>query len=223
MKIAIDGPAGAGKSTVAKALAKQLHINYLDTGAMYRGIAYALLQKGVNLKDQNAVAEQVDGLDMQVIYNEEGQRIIVDGQDITPYIRSQEVTIGSSDVAVVREVRVKLVDLQRKVAQKFDVVMDGRDIGTHVLPDADVKFYITASAKERAKRRFLENQQKGIESDLEQIEKDILYRDEQDSNREFAPLRQADDAIYIDTTSLSLPQVLECVKEHIEKVCGGVR
>ena len=223
MKIAIDGPAGAGKSTVAKALAKQLHINYLDTGAMYRGIAYALLQKGVNLKDQNAVAEQVDGLDMQVIYNEEGQRIIVDGQDITPYIRSQEVTIGSSDVAVVREVRVKLVDLQRKVAQKFDVVMDGRDIGTHVLPDADVKFYITASAKERAKRRFLENQQKGIESDLEQIEKDILYRDEQDSNREFAPLRQADDAIYIDTTSLSLPQVLECVKEHIEKACGGVR
>ncbi len=223
MKIAIDGPAGAGKSTVAKALAKQLHMNYLDTGAMYRGIAYALLQKGVNLKDQNAVAEQVDGLDMQVIYNEEGQRIIVDGQDITPYIRSQEVTIGSSDVAVVRKVRVKLVDLQRKVAQKFDVVMDGRDIGTHVLPDADVKFYITASAKERAKRRYLENQQKGIESDLEQIEKDILYRDEQDSNREFAPLRQADDAIYIDTTSLSLPQVLECVKEHMEKVCGGVR
>lgn len=223
MKIAIDGPAGAGKSTVAKALAKQLHMNYLDTGAMYRGIAYALLQKGVNLKDQNAVAEQVDGLDMQVIYNEEGQRIIVDGQDITPYIRSQEVTIGSSDVAVVREVRVKLVDLQRKVAQKFDVVMDGRDIGTHVLPDADVKFYITASAKERAKRRYLENQQKGIESDLEQIEKDIRYRDEQDSNREFAPLRQADDAIYIDTTSLSLPQVLECVKEHMEKACGGVR
>lgn len=221
MKIAIDGPAGAGKSTVAKALAAQLHINYLDTGAMYRGIAYALLQNGVDLKDHSAVAQQVDSLDMQVVYTEEGQRILVDGEDITPFIRSQEVTIGSSDVAVVKEVRVKLVDLQRKVAQEFDVVMDGRDIGTHVLPDADVKFYITASAKERAKRRFLENQQKGIVSDIDQIEKDILYRDKQDSSREFAPLRQAEDAVYLDTTQLSLPQVLECVREHIDKVCGG--
>lgn len=218
MKIAIDGPAGAGKSTVAKAIATEMKINYLDTGAMYRAAAYFMLQKGIDIADAALVVRQLDRLDMQIRYVNGAQFVYNNGEDVTPYLRTPEVTKGSSDIAVIPEVRIKLVELQREVANQYDIVMDGRDIGTYVLPDADLKFYVTATPKERAMRRWLEMKDTNKEADLSQIEQDIIARDKTDSGREFAPLKKADDAILIDTTDMKAPQVIERVKKYIEDI-----
>ena len=220
MQIAIDGPAGAGKSTVAKAIAKKLHINYMDTGAMYRAVAYGLLQKGVNLKDAAMVAKELKEIDLKVIYVNEEQRVMINGEDVTPYIRTPEVSMGASDVGAVPEVRIKLVEIQRETAAEYDVVMDGRDIGTYVLPDTKAKFYITASSKERALRRSRDLIAAGMKVDLDALEQEIIARDKRDSEREFAPLRCAEDAVYLDTSDMSIEQVIGAVCERIEEIYG---
>ena len=220
MQIAIDGPAGAGKSTVAKAIAKKLHINYMDTGAMYRAVAYGLLKKGVNLKDAAMVAKELKEIDLKVIYVNEEQRVLINGEDVTPYIRTPEVSMGASDVGAVPEVRIKLVEIQRETAAEYDVVMDGRDVGTYVLPDTKAKFYITASSKERALRRSRDLIAAGMKVDLDALEQEIIARDKQDSEREFAPLRCAEDAVYLDTSDMSIEQVIGAVCERIEEIYG---
>ncbi|MEG2188790.1 MAG: (d)CMP kinase [Christensenella sp.] len=217
MKIAIDGPAGAGKSTVAKAVAKKLNANYLDTGAMYRAAAYAMIKQGIEPDDQKNVLVALPALNMKVIYEDGAQKVLIDDIDVTPHIRTPRISKGASDIAVIPELRLKLVELQREVADKYDVVMDGRDIGTYVLPDADFKFFITASSHERALRRYLELKDSMPETNIEQIEKDIIARDETDSTREFAPLKQAYDAILVDTTKLNCEEVIKLVVDYITK------
>ena len=207
----MDGPAGAGKSTVAKAVAAKLNLNYLDTGAMYRAVAYSFLNRGIDVNDHKTVISGLPGLDLRVEYLADGQHIFIRDEDVTPFIRTPEVSKGASDVAVIPEVRKKLVQIQRQVAEKYDIVMDGRDIGTYVLPDAEHKFYITASPAERAKRRYLEIHEQHPGITLEQIEKDIIARDETDMNRKFAPLRQAGDAMLVDTTNLSIKEVVALI------------
>jgi len=218
MKIAIDGPAGAGKSTVAKAISKELHVNYLDTGAMYRAAALYMLERGIDIADHGAVAAELPGLEMEIRYENGTQRVMVGGEDVTERLRTPEVTKGSSDIAVIPQVRLKLVDLQRQVAREYDVVMDGRDIGTYVLPDAEFKFYITASPAQRAQRRYLEMKDTNKGITVEQIEQDIIARDQTDSSREFAPLRQAEDAVLVDTTHMDADAVIALVKQ---KIAGG--
>jgi len=218
MKIAIDGPAGAGKSTIAKMLAAAFHMNYLDTGSMYRAIAYALIGLGVDVTDKGAVLDQLDNIDISIIYTDKGQRVLANGQDVTPYIRTPLVTRASSDVAVIPEVRIKLVKTQRETAEKYDIIMDGRDIGTYVLPDADLKLYITASVEERAKRRQKDFEAQGITKDLNELCDEIASRDHNDSTREFAPLKQAEDAVLIDTTALSVAEVLNRVSDLVKGV-----
>lgn len=215
MNIAMDGPAGAGKSTVAKAVSKKLDIHYLDTGAMYRGIAYAILKSGIDTSDKNAVAKSCDEIDIEVKYEGDTQLIFVDGDDVTPFIRTAEISNAASAVATVGKVREKLVALQREVAQKYDVVMDGRDIGSFVLPDADYKFYITASSAERARRRYEETKDKSSTS-IEQIEKEIIARDKNDMEREIAPLKICDDAVVVDTTSMNIEEVVAFILNAIK-------
>lgn len=216
MKIAIDGPAGAGKSTVAKALAAQLGLYYLDTGAMYRSVAYALLKKGVNLDDTQKIAAEVPFVNITVEYEGGVQKMLLEGEDISTKIRTQEVAMGASKVAAVKEVRKKLVEMQRRTADKYGIVMDGRDIGTAVLPNADYKFYITASSSERAKRRYEETADKSATS-LGQIEQEIIKRDYNDMHREISPLCKAEDAYEIDTTHMSVKEVVDAALAFINK------
>jgi len=218
LNIAIDGPAGAGKSTIAKALAKEMNIRYLDTGAMYRAMAVCALRAGVDPNDADAVAQILPQSDVQVRYDGENQQhVFLNGEDVTGELRTPLVSKGASDIAVHAAVRVKLVELQRQVAKEYDVVMDGRDIGTYVLPDTPHKFYVDATPNERAKRRLLELQEKGqaLDMTLTEMERDILARDATDSNREFAPLRRADDAVYIDTTGMRIEEAIAAVRAHI--------
>lgn len=217
INIAIDGPAGAGKSTAAKGVAKKLGIYYLDTGAMYRAFAYEVLKQKKDPKNEAEVCEVLDNSIVEVKYIDGVQKVIVNGEDVTPYIRTQEVSMGASNVAVFRKVREKLVEIQRQVALDYDVVMDGRDIGTYVIPSCKNKFYITATASERAKRRWLELSEKDKEKTIEQIEQEIIARDKNDMGREFAPLKQAEDAMLIDTTKMSVDQVLETLMENIKR------
>jgi CMP/dCMP kinase len=216
INIAIDGPAGAGKSTIAKYISKTLGIVYLDTGAMYRAVALKAIKCGINTKDADRLAELVKDIDIKIFYSGDEQHILLDGEDVSSEIRTPEVSIGSSNVAVIPAVRIKLVDLQRKIALFDDVVMDGRDIGTFVLPEARYKFFLTASIDERAKRRYNEQLAKGIkEIALEDVKKDIEYRDKNDSTRDFAPLSKAHDAIEIDTTNMTIIEVAEKILSHI--------
>lgn len=220
LSIAIDGPAGAGKSTIAKKLSNLLGINYMDTGAMYRAVAYALLQRGIEINDHDAVRSVLHEIHVEVVYTKEGQRVLVNGEDVTPYIRSVEVTKGSSDVAVIPEVRKMLAASQRETAEKFSIVMDGRDIGTYVLPNANIKFYITATPEERAARRQKDFQAMGIEKSIPELVEEIVARDKTDSTREFAPLKKAEDAIFIDTTEMTIDEVMEVVLANIKEVTG---
>ncbi len=210
-EIAIDGPAGAGKSTVAKAIAQKLRYNYLDTGAMYRAAAYYMVQRGIDPSDAAAVVPALPGMDMRIEYEGGAQRVIVNGEDVTPYIRTPEISRGSSAIAVIPEVRLRLVEIQRGVSKEYDIVMDGRDIGTYVLPHADYKFYLTASAAERAKRRWLELKETDPAADVKQIEQEIIARDKNDMGREFAPLKQAEDAVFVDTTHMGREQVIDYI------------
>jgi len=221
VKIAIDGPAGAGKSTIAKIVAKELGFIYIDTGAMYRAVALKAIRNNIDTKSQiNEVCSLLDDLNIDIRHDKEGQLVFLDNEDVTDKIRTSEVSVGASNVACIPEVRMKLVELQRKLAEKHNVIMDGIYIGTYVLPDADVKIFLTASVEERAKRRYDEMILKGYKCTFEEVKKDIEYRDQNDSSRAFAPLRPADDAIIIDTTGNELNQsvdiILNTIKERLQ-------
>ncbi|MEJ8776810.1 (d)CMP kinase [Pseudogracilibacillus sp. ICA-222130] len=209
LNIAIDGPAAAGKSTVAKQLAEALSIIYIDTGAMYRALTYVALQNNVSLTDEKALMDILHDTSITLQQSPNGQLVFVDGKDVTMTIREENVTNHVSLVATHRLIREEMVERQRQLAANQNVVMDGRDIGTHVLPDAEVKIFLIASVEERAERRHQENIAKGFSSNLKQLKQEIQERDELDMNREVSPLIKANDAIEIDTTSLSIEQVVE--------------
>ncbi len=207
--VAVDGPAGSGKSTVAKEIAKALGILYIDTGAMYRTVGMACLKKGIDPADEGAVVASLDDLDMKIFPEAGGQRILLDGEDITSRIRIEEIGKAASSVAAYQKVREKLVEIQQELAKEQSVIMDGRDIGTKVLPDAEVKIYLDASVEERAKRRVGELEAQGKTADLEIIREEIAHRDYQDMHRENSPLCRAEDAVNVDTTGLDIPAVTE--------------
>lgn len=213
--IAIDGPASSGKSTIAKILADTYKLVYVDTGAMYRSLTYLALKNNVAVEDETELMSLLNEADIVLQRNGEGQAVLVNGEDVTDAIRQNDVTNNVSVVASYAEVREELVRRQQEMASKTGVAMDGRDIGTVVLPNAEVKIFLVASVDERADRRYLENKQKGIESDYEQLKQEIITRDEYDSNREVSPLKQAEDAIRIDTTGLSIEEVVEACKRII--------
>lgn len=210
--IAIDGPAGAGKSTIAKQVAKELGFIYVDTGAMYRAIALYFLRNGIAPEDTDAIEKGCEGIDVAIQYCNGVQQVILNGENVSEVIRKEEVGNMASRTSVNPKVREKLVVLQRQLAEREDVVMDGRDIGTQVLPNATVKIYLTASVEERARRRFLELQQKGMQGDLAQIAADIKDRDYRDMTREISPLRQAEDAVLVDASDMSIDEVVAKVK-----------
>lgn len=207
--IAIDGPAGAGKSTIAKKVSANLGFIYLDTGAMYRAVALKAIRSGIDTKNQKELAAMMDSLNISISHDNNLQKIFLDGQDVSEAIRTPEVSVGASNVAVFPEVRLKMVDLQRKIASEHDVVMDGRDIGSYVLPNADLKIFLTASVDERARRRYEEQIKKGQSVTFESVRADMVYRDNNDSSRAFAPLTKVADAIEIDSTTLSIDEVVE--------------
>ena len=217
INIAIDGPSGAGKSTAAKAVAAKLGIIYLDTGAMYRAVAYYALAHGVDPLDGKAVEGILDDIEMNIVYRDGTQEIVVCGENVTPYLREAHMSKAASDISAHPAVRLKLVELQRKFARENDVVLDGRDIGTYVLPDASCKIFLTADTAERAKRRWLELAEKGNKQSQEEVRADIEKRDYNDSHRAFAPLKQADDAVLVDTTDMTIEQVVARVVELAEK------
>lgn len=215
--VAIDGPAGAGKSSISKAVAKKLGCIYVDTGAMYRACALYAIENNIPITAEG-LENELDNIKIGIKYAEDGQRIYLGDIDVSGRIREPDVSIGASDIAVIPAVRLKLVDMQRELAKTNNVVMDGRDIGTYVLPDAEVKIFLTASVDERARRRVLEMEQKGQKADFETVKKDMAYRDKNDSEREFAPLRQAKDAVLLDTTELTFDEVVAAVTDIIAKV-----
>ena len=215
--IAIDGPAGAGKSTIARALAKRLSYIYVDTGAMYRAMALYLLREGISAEDSGRIEEACERVDISIIYEDNVQKVLLNGEDVSSLIRSEEVGNMASRSAQNGRVREKLVELQRQLAAKTDVVMDGRDIGTCVLPGADVKIYLTASVHTRAVRRYKEYLEKGMEADLAQIEEDIEKRDHQDMNREISPLKKAEDAVLLDSSDMTIEEVLYAMTAVCEK------
>ena len=215
--IAIDGPAGAGKSTIARALAKRLSYIYVDTGAMYRAMALYLLREGISAEDSGRIEEACERVDISIIYEDNVQKVLLNGEDVSSLIRSEEVGNMASKSAQNGRVREKLVELQRQLASKTDVVMDGRDIGTCVLPGADVKIYLTASVHTRAVRRYKEYLEKGMEADLAQIEEDIEKRDHQDMNREISPLKKAEDAALLDSSDMTIEEVLDAMTAVCEK------
>ncbi|MBA4495624.1 (d)CMP kinase [Paenactinomyces guangxiensis] len=215
--VAIDGPAGAGKSTVARRVADHLEITYVDTGAMYRSIAWKLLREKVNAADEAAVTQLAESMTFAL----DPAGICVDGTRLTDEIRTPQVTALASTVAKMAGVRRALVRKQQEIAERQSVVMDGRDIGTHVLPHADVKIFLTASIEERARRRYKELLDKGISADLESLKEDICRRDENDRTRQYAPLRQAEDAILIDTTNQSISEAVEVILQLCRNKLGG--
>lgn len=218
IRIAIDGPSGAGKSTMAKTIARELEISYLDTGSMYRAVALKAIRLGIDTRDRQSVASIVPGIVISVIYKDGNQRIFLDGEDVTPLIRTNEVSMGASNVSAFPEVRTRLVELQREIAKNQSVVMDGRDIGTHVLPNADLKIFLTASVIDRAGRRYDELKEKGLlDKTFDQLVSEIEIRDHNDSTREFSPLRKAEDAITLDTSGLCPEESAAKVMEIIEK------
>ncbi len=214
--IAIDGPAGAGKSTIAKLLAAKMNYVYVDTGAMYRAMAVYFTQNGVDPYDENAINEAVKGVDVTIEYKDGVQQVILNGDNVTHLLRTEETGKMASLTSKYGAVRTKLVDLQRKLAKTTDVIMDGRDIGTTVLPDAFVKIFLTATSDARAKRRFDELSAKGEKCDYEVIKADIEKRDYEDSHREISPLKQAEDAVLVDTSDMNIEQVVEAITAIIE-------
>lgn len=218
--IAIDGPAGAGKSTVAKALAREMGAMYLDTGAMYRAIGLYMLRKGVSA-DPKAVAACVDEVDVRVRYLDGVQHLFLGDEDVSLAIREPEVSMAASAVSAVPEVRERMVALQRGIAEGQDVVMDGRDIGTKVLPGATLKIYLTASAEVRARRRCRELEEKGMPEPYERVLEEMIRRDHQDTHRAASPLRPAEDAVHVDTSGLTLEQTIAELKRLALEAVGG--
>ncbi|SDQ54106.1 cytidylate kinase [Virgibacillus salinus] len=218
ISIAIDGPAAAGKSTVAKIVAKRLTYVYIDTGAMYRGLTLKALNKQISLEDEQQLAALLTDTDIELVQGENGQHVMIDKEDVTRSIRSDEVTNNVSFVAKHPSIRKEMVKRQQILAEKSGVVMDGRDIGTHVLPEAEIKIFLIATVEERAKRRYEENIQKGFPADLEKLKEEIEQRDLIDSKREAAPLTKANDAIEIDTTALTIDEVAELILNEAARV-----
>lgn len=214
--IALDGPAGAGKSTIAKIIAKRLGLPYLDTGAMYRAMALCAIREGVSLTDAEKVDELLGRTDIRVVYEVDGQHVLVNGEDVTSRLREEEIGKGASLISKLRCVRDKLAGMQRDIAHETHAVLDGREIGTFVIPETPYKFYITATAEERALRRVRQLEEKGEKLDYELILKDIIARDYQDSHRDYAPLRQAEDAVLIDTTHMTIDEAVEAVLRALE-------
>lgn len=222
VNIAIDGPAGAGKSTIAKIISKTLGITYLDTGAMYRTVALKAIKEGIDTGDKEKLSQLVKDIDIKICYSGNEQHVYLDGRDVSSEIRTPEVSRGASDVAVVPDVRIRMVEIQREIAAQNSVVMDGRDIGTYVLPNAELKVFLTASVAERAQRRYKEQLEKGItDMTLEDVQKDIEYRDKNDSSRDFAPLSKADDAIEVDTTDLTIEGVAQKIMSYVKDLKNG--
>lgn len=209
IQIAIDGPAGAGKSTIAKIVAEALRFTYIDTGAMYRAVTYKAMKENIQLHDAEAVEKMLQETAITLKPSEQGQLVFVDGQDVSQAIRSNEVTANVSEVAAHANIREILVEMQQKLAADGGVVMDGRDIATHVLKDAELKIYMSATVEERAHRRFLDNERRGIPSTIESLQKEIALRDKLDSEREASPLIQAEDALFLDTTHLSIDEAAQ--------------
>ncbi len=219
--IAIDGPSGAGKSTTARAAAKHFGFIYVDTGAIYRTVGLAAYRGGVDRRDESAVEALLPQLEIAMRYTDAGeQHMYLNGEDVTALIREPEISICASDVAALPSVRAFLMELQRRMARENSVIMDGRDIGTVVLPDAEVKIFLTASAEARARRRLLELEQKGMKRSFDEVLRDIKYRDEQDSHRAAAPLKKAEDAIAVDTSELNFDESLELVVKIIRQKLG---
>lgn len=217
MNIAIDGPAGAGKSSIAKLVAKKLSFVYVDTGAMYRTMALYFIQNGIDTSDEELVCSKCEDIDIKLAYENGEQQVYLNGINVSKEIRKEEVGNQASTVAKYNPIRAKLVALQQEMAKSTDVIMDGRDIGTVVLPNAEVKVYLTASSKVRAGRRYKELCEKGEICDINEIEKDIILRDEQDMNREISPLKQAEDAILVDSSELTIDQVVDQIVSLVEK------
>lgn len=209
--VAIDGPAGAGKSTIAKLVAKEKGYVYVDTGAMYRGLAIHFLENGIEAEEKEKIAEACKDVDVTIRYEDGQQQVYLNGKNITAKLREEAVGNMASKSSAIPEVRAKLLELQRELARKEDVIMDGRDIGTCVLPDADVKVFLTASVETRAKRRYDELVEKGVACDLEEIARDIAERDERDSTREIAPLKQAEDAVLVDSSYMTIEEVVAAI------------
>lgn len=217
-QIAIDGPAGSGKSTLAKGVAKKLGIMYLDTGAMYRTCAVAAIKAGVDPKDNNSVSKLIESMKLEVKFIDGVQHMILNGEDVTAILRTPDVSKAASDISALPVVRTSMVNMQRDIAKSETFVLDGRDIGSNVLPDAKYKFFVTASAEVRAQRRLLEDKEKGNSTQtFEEVLADIKYRDLQDSTREFAPLIKTEDAILIDTSNVTIEQTLEALLSEVNE------
>ncbi|MBQ9757382.1 MAG: (d)CMP kinase [Clostridia bacterium] len=217
-KIAIDGPAGAGKSTIAKAASAKIGFVYIDTGAMFRAVGLAALRRGIDINgDKARVEAMLEEIVIDIAYGENGQEIFLNGENVSKEIRMPEVSVAASDISKIPAVRKKLLELQRSIAEKTDVIMDGRDIGTVVLPDAQLKIFLTASVEERAMRRYKELIEKGVECDFDEVKRDMEYRDKNDSEREIAPLKPADDGVIVDTTGNSLSESVEIILNLINE------
>lgn len=216
LNIAIDGPAGSGKSTIAKFLSKKLNILYLDTGAMYRACGLKALNSNINPKDYEGVETFIHDIDIKVKYEDGTQHTYLDGVDVSKEIRENRVSMVASDISSLKNVRLKMVELQREIAKSTDCVLDGRDIGSYVLPNASHKFYMTASIEERARRRYKELIERGQTVDFEALKKEIETRDYNDSHREFAPLCVAEGAVVIDTSNMSIDEVIEEVLKYLK-------
>lgn len=215
--VAIDGPAGAGKSTIAKLVAKEMGYIYVDTGAMYRAIALDVLRQGIAPEDEVSIAQVCENVVVEIKYVDGAQQVLLNGENVTTMIREEAVGNMASATSVYSCVRSKLLSLQQELASKEDVIMDGRDIGTCVLPNAQVKIFLTASVETRANRRYKELQDKGVECNLQEIMKDIEDRDYRDMNREISPLKQAEDAILVDSSDMTIDEVVNCIVSHCKE------
>ncbi len=217
INVAIDGPAGAGKSSIAAAVSERVGFIYVDTGALYRAVAYSTIKNSIQTDDKEKILSLLDGLNIELRFIEKKQRVFVNDEDVTDMIRTPEVSMGASTVSAISEVRSFLFDLQKKIAGENNVIMDGRDIGTVVLPDAQLKIFLTATPQERARRRFEEIKDKNDVS-FDDILRDIIKRDENDMNRAVSPLRQAEDAVLVDTTDMSMEEVIACIENMIKDI-----
>ena len=216
ISVAIDGPSGAGKSSISKKVANELGFIYVDTGALYRAVGYNALNNGVDLENDYDIADSLKGLEISFKCSNDGQRVMIGQTDVSELIRTNEVSMAASRVSAVPKVRAFLFDMQQKIAQTNNIIMDGRDIGTVVLPNATVKVFLTADVEERAKRRYIENQQKGISGTYEEVLEDMKRRDYNDTHREIAPLKMADDAVLVNTTGNEFDQSVKLLSDTIK-------